>query len=164
MKDTPHTEYPSGTKRQWAWPLTIVIWIFWEPIHHSTSILCFVILLAVYSDESRFHHLLQHIGWMFHLLGHTVLKIWSQLLSTDACAHQITDMAPIPHCPSKLRIHLWWYDEPCHVILGYTSLSPLPIPIVWLLVDCYMWEEHELWQLNHLSMTNMDILRRLNRE
>ncbi len=117
--------------------LTIAIWIFWAPIHHSASTPCFAILLVVCSDESGFHHLLPCIERMLHPPSRTVLEICLWPLSVGACAYQTIDMAPIVYWPSTLQPHLWQYDELCHAILVYTSPLPLTTPIVWSWVaDC----------------------------
>ncbi len=153
------TQYPPSPKRQRAWPYlpTIAIWISWAPIHHDASTLCFAILLMMGSNEFRFYHLLQCIEQMLHPPSHTALEIRSQPPSAGACAHQTIDTAPITHWPSALWAQLWQYNELCRAILDRTTPLPLTTPIVRSQVIRHLWEEHELWQLNHSSTKNMDV-------
>ncbi len=161
-----HIGYSFSPRRQRAWPysLTIAIRIFWASTHHFASTLCFAILFVVCSDESRFHRMLRCIEWMLHPPACTALEIWSWLSSTGACAHQTIDMASIMCWSFTLWARLWRYDELHRKILGYTSLSPLTTPIIWSQVACHLWEERKLRQLTYLSVTNVDIPRRLNRK
>ncbi len=96
--------------------------------------------------------------------SYAVLKIRLWPPSTGTCVYQTIDMTPITCWPSVLWTHLWQYNELCHTILCYTSPSPLTTPVVWSWVTCQPQEQHKLQQLNHSSMTNVDIFWRLNRE
>ncbi len=158
----PSTLPISGDSEHGSYSLTIAIWIFWIRIHHSASTPCLPFCWWCVVTNPGFVTCYSVLNECITFLYSARNWLWPP--SAGTYAHQTINAVPIAHWPSTLQAGLWWYDELCRTILDYKSPLTLTTSIVWLWVACHPWEERKLQQLNHVSVTTVNILCRLNHE
>ncbi len=90
------------------------------------------------------------------------IEIWSFLPSSGACAYQTVDThCVLTFCITSSSLTIQWTVSHNIRLLISVAINHSNC----LIMDaCHPCEEHGLWQLNHLSMTDKDIHHGLNRE